>query len=255
MSIFKQGFIVVFSLMSMTAVIAQDVPVPLMVKLADSLERTQHEEAAFNKFREVLKKDPRNFYSLWKCSELCSRIGFRQPKKEKKTDYYEAARLYANMAIKVDPAQADGYYALALAMGRMAQTKSGNEKIKAVKDIRANAEKAVQINPAHARAWHVVGKWHYEVSDLNFMEKAGLKLIYGGLPPASLKEAIAAYEKARQLEPNFALNNLELAKAYHRDDEDAKAIALLKQIPGMPTRTEDDERIRAEARKLLAKLE
>lgn len=223
------------------------------IRQADSLEASLHEQAAYNKFREVLNSDPRNYYALWKCSELCSRIGNRQPTKANKADYFHAARIYAETAVKVNPKGADGYYALSVAMGRKALLETGNERIKAVREIRSNAEKAIKINPRHGRAWHVMGKWHYEVSNLNGLEKAALRIFYGGLPKSSLKESIQAYEKAKLYEPVFALNNLELAKAYHKDDQDQKAITLLKALPSIPNRTEDDPRIKKEGKELLQK--
>jgi tetratricopeptide (TPR) repeat protein len=113
--------------------------------------------------------------------------------------------------------------------------------------------KALKLNPQHGRAWHVIGKWHYEVSDLNMFEKAGVKLMYGGLPPASIKMAIQAYEKAKLYEPNFALNFLELSKAYKRDGQKDKAIGLLKLLPSIPSRTIDDARIKNEGAALLKK--
>lgn len=225
----------------------------VLIRQADSLEASLHEQAAYYKFREVLKVDPRNYYALWKCSELCSRVGNRQATREKKIEFFIAGRMYAQNAIKVNPRAADGYYALSVAMGRKALIESGNERIKAVREIRANAEKALRINPNHGRAWHVMGKWHYEVSNLNAIEKAALKIFYGGLPKASLQESIASYEKARLFEPVFALNNLELAKAYYRDGQKEKAISLLKILPSIPHKTEDDNRIRSEGKLLLEK--
>lgn len=232
---------------------AQDVNT--LIKRADSLEAALKEAPAYETFRQVLKNDPRNYYSLWKCSELCSRIGNRQKTKESKIDYFKAGRIYAETAVKVNPKGADGYYALSVAMGRKALIESGNERIKAVKEIKTNAEKAISINPNHGRAWHVLGKWNYEVSDLNAFEKAALKILYGGLPKASLRESIRCYEKAKHLEPVFALNNLELAKAYHRNGDNLKAIELLRQLPHLPAKTEDDARIREEGKQLLKKLE
>jgi tetratricopeptide (TPR) repeat protein len=241
-----------FPLFSSLFLFAQDAET--LVQEARNLESSLHESAAFEKLKQALKVDPRNFFALWKCSELCSRIGNRQTTKQKKQDYFEAARIYAETAIKIRPGEADGYYALAVAMGRRAMIETGKEKVKAVKEIKLNAEKAIQINPNHGRAWHVIGKWHYEVSNLNPIEKAALKLLYGGIPHSSLQEAINAYERASQLEPYFALNYLELAKAYHRDDQDDKAIEQLKKIPALPAKTEDDPRIHKEAKELLDKI-
>lgn len=235
------------------SILCQGQDAATLIKEAEQLEASLKETQAYEKFKQVLKIDHRNYYALWKCSELCSRIGRRQPTKDKQLDYFKAGRIFAETAIKVDPNKADGYYALSVAMGRFALMESGNEKIKAVKAIKDNADKAVKLNPNHGRAWHVVGKWHYEVSSLNAVERAALKVFYGGLPKSSLAEAIAAYEKAMKLEPNFALNNLELAKAYHKNKQNDKAIALLKALPSIPDKTEDDKGIKEEGKKLLEK--
>ena len=222
-----------------------------LVQQAEKQEAALNEQGAFETYKLVLQKNPKNFQALWKASELCSRIGNRQNTKELKHQYFRDGKTYAENAIKVAPSEADGYYALAVATGRLALSQSGKEKVAAVKEIRNNAEKALKINPKHFRAWHVMGKWHYEVTNLNMFEKAGLKLIYGGLPPSSLTQSIQAYEKSRSLQPDFALNYLELAKAYKKDGQQTKAIALLKQLPSLPNKTLDDARIKKEGAALL----
>ena len=59
------------------------------------------------------------------------------------------------------------------------------------------------------------------------------------------------YEKAKSLAPLFTLNYLELAKAYHKNDNDTKAISLLNYLLSIKNQTEDDPRIKAEAQKLI----
>ncbi len=225
-----------------------------LIAQADKYEAALNETAAFESFKQAIKINPRNHYALWKLSELCSRIGKRQPTTKQKQQFFNAGKAYAEAAIKRDPTSADGYYALAVAMGRFALSQSGKDRINAVKEIRSNAEKALRINPRHGRAWHVMGKWNYEVSDLNMLEKAGVNIMYGGLPSASIKQAIQAYEKAKIFEPNFALNYLELAKAYKRNGQKEKAISLLRALPSIPNKTMDDAQIKKEGANLLKKL-
>jgi FimV-like protein len=86
------------------------------------------------------------------------------------------------------------------------------------------------------------------------MERTAVKIMYGGLPPASIEQSISAYEKAKQLEPNFALNYLELAKAYIRAGKKEQAIALLQKLPSISTKTSDDNQIKAEGKILLKEL-
>ena len=249
----KKLFLFTSILLHCTFLLAQDVPA--LIREADKLESSLKESSAYEKFKQVLKIEPRNYYALWKCSELCSRIVNRQNTKEKKADFFNAGRIYAETAIKTNPNGADGYYALAVAMGRRALMESGKDKVKAVKEIKINAEKAIKLNARHWRAWHVIGKWHYEVNNLSTLEKAALKIFYGGLPQASLTESIKAYERAMQLEPDFALNFLELAKAYKKNDQKDKAIVQLTKLAGLRERTEDDARIKSDGRKLLQTLQ
>ena len=219
---------------------------------ANRLEAIPDEKAAFIKFKEVLKLQPVNLYALTKCSELCSRIGNREKDIKSRDSYYSAAVIYAQTALKVSPLNDEANVVMAIAMGRMVLTKSGKEKIAAVKDIKKYADIALKSNPNNFKAWHILGKWNFEVSNLNMVERAAAKVFFGGLPDASLKTAIADYEKAKALSPTFMLNYLELAKAYHRNDDDKTALSLLQKLLTLPLQTEDDPRIKAEAQKLIA---
>ena len=242
--------ILIFSSLFFTAdVQAQDFNE--LIKEADHQEAIPNEKGALHNFKEALKLQPLNLYVLTKCSELCSRIGNREKDHKSRDSYYHAAMTYAEIAIKYHPNSDESHVVMAIASGRIALTKSGKEKISFVKDIKSHADKAVKINPANFKAWHIIGKWNYEVSNLNMLEKAATKVFYGGLPASSFKAAIEAYEKAKALNPNFALNYLELAKAYKKNNEKAKAISMLKLAQSVPVKTEDDPRIKREAAELL----
>ena len=104
----------------------------------------------------------------------------------------------------------------------MALVLGNREKIAAVSEIKKYAELSIKCDPNNYKPYHVLARWHYEVSDLNGLERVAAKLFYGGVPPASLKEAIYNYEKCRSLVPDLKVNYLELAKCYHRNDENKK---------------------------------
>lgn len=228
---------------------AQDVAT--IFKEAERLELAFHEAEALAKYKEVLHHQPNNLAALCKSSDLSSRIGHRQTNKTTKAEYFHAAKSYAEQALKVNPRSPDANFVMAVAMGRMAMLSGGREKIKYVNEIKRYAETTLKYDPNNFKAYHVLGKWHYEVSNLNSFERTMARLLFGGLPGASLKDAIKYYEKSRSLEPNFSINYLELAKAYHRNDENKKAIDLLMKLQSMPNRIEDDVRIKKEAKELL----
>ena len=238
-----------FSLLFLLPLQAQDIAA--LIKEADRLEGIPNEKAAFAKFKEVLKIQPINIYSLNKCSELCSRIGKRQTNPKLIEDYYSAAKTYAGIALRVNPNNSESNCVMAIALGRSSLNKSGREKINTAKEIKKYVDASIRNDPRNFKAWHVLGRWHYEISTLNGFERTAVKIFYGGLPAASLRESIIAFEKAQSITDGFILNYFEMAKAYKMNDQTGKAIAILTKMLTVPNQTEDDPIIKEEGRKLL----
>jgi tetratricopeptide (TPR) repeat protein len=222
---------------------------------AQRLEESGKEGEALKKYQEALLVQPSHIAALCKVSELQSMVGSRQADKHSKLRYYTMAKQTAETALKIHPDNAEANFVMSVAMGRVAQVASGQDKISAVMDIKKYAERAVHYDPANYKAYHVLGKWHFEVSSLNSFEKMGVKLLFGGFPPSSFAESIKYYEKSRSLNPAFALNYLEVAKAYHKNNQDAKAIEVLKKLPSVPAKTSDEIRIRKEGNAMLKALQ
>ena len=245
----KRLLFILFTTLSILFPVAQDLNT--LIKEADRLEAIPDENAALAKFKEVLRVSSINLHALSKCSELCSRIGKRQKDNKVRDSYYAAARIYAETALKIDPVNSEASCSMAIALGRSTMSKTGKEKMLNAKEIRKYVDISIKTNPNYFLAWHVLGRWHYEVSSLNFFEKAAVNIFYGGLPSSSYKESIAAFEKSQSLTPGFILNYFELAKAYHSNNENKKAVAVLKTMLTLPNHTEDDPAIKEDGKKLL----
>jgi tetratricopeptide (TPR) repeat protein len=226
-----------------------------MLKEAQQLEAGFHENEAFLKYAAILRIQPANIIALCKCSELCSRIGARQPDKEKKGAYFRAAKSYAAAALRVNPDYSEANFVMAFALGRLSLYSAGREKLSLVKDIKVYADRSVREDPGNFKPYHVLGRWNYEVSNLSFTDRSIARWFYGGLPPASLKDAIINFEKSLSLKPSFLLNYLELARAYERNDEKKKAIALLNTMLQLPNGMLDDTRVKREGAEMLKKLQ
>jgi len=188
-------------------------PVVTLITEAQRLEAAMQEKAALAKYKEVLRIQPQHVEVLSICSELCSRIGNREKTKTSRQQYYEAASNYATQALRLLPLDAGANTSMAIAQGRISLEKSGRDKVQAARDIRKYVDVALRSDPRNHKAWHVLGRWHYEISNLNFIERAAIKVLFGGIPKASIGEAIHAYEQARLFSRGFLLNELELAKA------------------------------------------
>jgi tetratricopeptide (TPR) repeat protein len=245
----KGWFINILIVFVSIQVSAQDVTA--LLKEANRLEALPNEKASLAKFREVLKIQPRNIYALNKASELCSRIGKRETVSTMAEDYYSAARTYAGIALKFEPNNSESNCVMAIALGRSSLNKSGKERIIQARELRKYIDLSIKNDQRNFKAWHVLGRWHYELSNLNMLEKTAVKYLYGGMPPASLNESLAAFERAQAITDGFILNYFEMAKAYKQNDQKSKAIALLHKMLTMPNQTEDDPIIKESGRKLL----
>ena len=232
--------------------VTQDVA--MLLREAERLETGFREADALQKYMEVLRIQPTNLAALCKGSDLCSRVGHRQTDKSKKSDFFHQAKSYAEAALRINPYSPEANFVMAVAMGRMAMLTAGKEKIQYVNDIRKYAETTLKYDPNNFKALHVLGKWHYEVSNLNGFERTMARIMFGGLPKASLQDAIAYYERSKLLAPWFSLNYLELAKAYRRNHDNKKAIDMLVRLQTVPNKIEDDTRIKKEGKELLAEL-
>jgi tetratricopeptide (TPR) repeat protein len=232
--------------------LASSQDVSTLLKEADNFERMIKEPEALEKYKSVVEIDPSNLKALIKASELNASIGGRQSDKNNKRLYFETSFAFAKKAFDANPNNADANYVMGMAAGKMTDVESENKKIVAfVKDAKSYNEKAISINPKHAKATYSIGKWNYEMVNLSGIKKMAVKLFYGGLPNGDLDSAIVYFEKCRILDPYFALNYLDLAKAYRDNHRPTQAIEVLNKLVKLPIRTGDDVAIKAEGAKML----
>jgi len=223
-----------------------------ILKQAAKLESIPDEKAAFEKFKQGHKQQPQNIYILNKCSELCSRIGKREPIDEIRFGWFQNAKNYANAALAIQPANGEAHCVMAIALGCIALDGSSREKVNAAKEIKKHIDLSLKNDPTNYKAWHVLGRWQYELSSLNFFERTAVKVLFGGLPTATYSESIRSFEKANSIK-GFAANYFELARAYKKNNEQQKAVAAINKLLLLPNQTEDDEDLKNTGRKLLSR--
>ncbi|MBX2926098.1 MAG: tetratricopeptide repeat protein [Chitinophagaceae bacterium] len=249
----KYGILSVIALIFGCFVYAQDVDA--LLKEAEKAEKDLKEANALAKYKEILQVQPANGKALWKTSELTGRIGNRLKDEKQRQAAFTEARQFAETALKENRADADANYALAAAAARVSTVASGKDKARSLRDMKNYADTALQINPGHARALYMMGKWNFDIFSLNVGEKAAVKVLFGGMPKATLDDAIDNFEKARAADPLLVINYLDLAKAYVKNHQTDKAIEVLNRMIKLPPKTGDDQDYKSEGRTLLASLQ
>ena len=140
---------------------------------------------------------------------------------------FEKAEEYARLAIAESPNRSEGYKWLAIALGAQLKYCDAKTQVRFSRDVKENIEKAIALNPDDDIAYLVLSRWHYKVSALSIFARAYAKLVYKGLPEASLDQSKQFLLKAIQLKDRIA-HRYNLAKVYERMGQRKEAIEQLK---------------------------
>lgn len=248
----RKVFAIVFVLLaSMSFAMAQSVEE--LRASAEKLKDIYSEPAALGKYNEILKKAPNDYNALWNASFLYSKIGNRLNSDDDKTTYFTKARELAEKAIKENPKDAEGYFVMSVALGRIALISGAKERVAASKAIKAYAQTALKYDGQHAGAWDVLGRWHYKVANLSFAERSAANLLFGGAPKgASNENAISSYQNAIKYDSDYILFYRDIVEVYVETGNCAKAKEYGNKGLGFKSVTPDDDGHKAKIRELLA---
>lgn len=249
----KYGLLSVLALVFACFIYAQDVDA--IIQQAEKAEKDLKEADALAKYKEALEVQPLNVKALWKSAELMGRIGSRLKEEKQRVAPLTEARKYADSALGIENRDADVNYAVAASAARLSMVTSGKDKARNLRDMKNYADTALQLNPNHAKALYILGKWNYDIYNLNVPEKAAVKVLFGGMPRASIEDAIKNFEKARAADPLLIVSYWDLANAYVKNHQTDKAMEVLNRMIKLPPKTEDDNGYKAQGKTLLASLQ
>ncbi len=167
---------------------------------------------------------------------------------------FERALEHARRELQLTPGEAQAHLDVAIASGKIARVSGAKTRLRLAPAVAEEARRAIALDPQSWQAYHVLGIWHREIATLGGLKRFGAGLM-GGLPPASLTEAIENLEKARDLAPSSIRNHLELGRTYLEVDRSPEARkefdAALKLKPAEPR----DRDLKREARSEIAELD
>lgn len=225
-----------------------------LIAKGDQFDAQLRTKEALAVYLEAEKLQPKN-------ADLLRRIAKQYGESQNDTrDKAERRRIgnialdYAKRAVAADAGNARAQLALAISYGRVAPYLDNKTKIAYSKLVKLHVDKALTLDPRNDLAWHVLGAWHYELADLSPVMRTIAQLIYGKLPAASNEEAVKAFTKAVELNPQRVGNHVELGRALAAAGRKAEARAALEKGLSLPNRQRDDPETKERARAALKKL-
>ena len=203
----------------------------------------------------ALQVEPKNFAALYRLAQVESELG-EDAKGEERARLVAAAVEHARAAVSAAPESAQGHVWLAATLGRQALKEGPRKRLALSREIKAEADRALQIDPNLARACQVRAIWNRKVASLSVIERMAANAVLGGVPKgASMENAVHDLEKAVELEPNYVNHHLELGRTFMMLKRTGEARRELEKAAGLPpTSNSRDPIYQAEARDLLKRL-
>jgi tetratricopeptide (TPR) repeat protein len=226
-----------------------------LVREALVAEARLDSRTALQLFQQADAARPNDAFILQKIARQYSDLVVEQPDAEAKKRYAQTALEYAQRAVALKPDDPVNVLSLAVCHGKLAVYSDTKTKIRYSRLVKEDAERALALDPNYAWAHHLLGRWHYEVAELGATSRFFVRLLYGGLPPASLDEGIRHLRRATQLEPDELNHWLELGFAHAAAGQTDAARAEWTRGLAMPSRSKHDEPAKQRARAALAQLD
>ena len=218
-----------------------------------------HPREALRLFEQALALDSTHYEGNWRAATALANLGQEisdQGKSATRDSLYQRAVQHARRAIATRSDDAEGYFVLAMALGRTALTKGKRDRVRYAVEIRDLGLRALELKPNHDGAHHVLGLWHAEVMRLSGFNRFFAKNFLGGkvFGQASWAEATRHLEDAVRLDSSRIFHRLDLARVYADRALYAQAQEQLQRITELPDRVALDKRYREEAARLLEEI-
>jgi tetratricopeptide (TPR) repeat protein len=212
--------------------LAQDVAGHIAAGEAARCRRNADE--ALVHFNAALALDSMNYDALWRASQAYVDLGkaLTNSMAARRDSLYAEGLALAQRAVHVNAYGADGHFMVAVATGRVALTKGARERVRYAGLVREEALRAIELDPKHDGAMHVMGRWNAEVQRLPGITKFFAKTFLGAaiFNQASWDNAMNYLNQALQIAPNNIYHHLDLAEALNDAGRRSEAIPHLQQV-------------------------
>jgi tetratricopeptide (TPR) repeat protein len=199
-------------------------------------------DSAYSLLAQARALDPTNEQCLYLWSRIHVQKGDLTESKSAKLSLYYRARAIAETLMTRNDDNANAHVWWAVAHGRVGQTRGVLNSLFMIPALKREVTRALELDPENATAYDVFGVFHSEVPSFA-----------GG----DIKKSVEYLTRGIEVDPNYSLLHLDLAKTYMSLKRWAEAREQLQAVlatenPTYPADTELDDK--PEAEKLLAEI-
>ena len=161
---------------------------------------------------------------------------------------------YAKNALELAPSSSKANHWYAVMIGQQGLLEGTKQKILNSYEVKKYCLKAIDIDSNYDGSLHVMGRWHYNVADLSWIERTIASVVYATPPKGSFDEAITYFKRAKDANSTDIRHYLWLGKSYYAKGENDKAKDILSQAMTLEISSNSDKILKNQAKEILDKL-
>lgn len=234
--------------------LSQAETVETCIAKGDAADAKNKNHEALSLYLKADKLQPGNVGILWRMAKQYSELMEEAPSTTEKRQLGRKALDAALRAKEIDPQNASARLILAIVYGRIAMIESNRRKVELSRLIKEEAEASIRLDPRQDYAFHVLGRWNYEMASVNPVLKTMGQAIYGRFPDASNEKAAEYFQNAVAIAPQQVAHHVELGRTYVALGEKQKARAEFEAALALPSAAKDDETAKQRVRLALQRL-
>jgi len=236
------------------AAFAQQSDVQQLIQQGDAYDAQLDNKRALDAYLQAEKLGSRDAETLRRVARQYALLMNDVTSADRQRELGEKALDYAKRSVAADPQDAQAQLSAAICYGRLVSLVGSRTKVEYSRLIKQHADRALQLDPSDSYAYHVLGVWNYELAQMGTFLRAIVKIVYGGVPPASNEEAVRLFKKAVEIAPERVSHHVELGRAYLALGLKQLARAELQKGLALPSREKDDPESKKRATEALASL-
>ena len=241
------------ALLVCSTVVRAESPNDLITK-GDALDEKLQATEALQFYLPAEKLQPKNVRLLVRIARQYRHLLADATSREEKLRLGGIALEYAQRAATLAPNDSEAQLSIAISYGKMLPLMGTKDQMEASRRIKETVDKAIKLDPRNDLAWHVLGRWHRVLSDVNMLKRGLASVVYGKLPQTTTQEAVKCFEKAIELNPTRLMHYIELGRAFAQMGQPVEAQRLIEKGLAMPSVEKDDPEAKRRGRETLANL-
>lgn len=191
---------------------------------------------------------------LWRLAQIHFDIADQSEDPTVHKEHYYPGLDYAKKALELNPKSARANHWYSVLIGKVGIIEGTEQKIINSYDVKKYAEIAISLDPNYDGTYHLMGRWHFNIAELSWIERSIAGWVYATPPEGSFEEAVQFFKKAIKAKDDEIRHYVWLGNSYYELSDYKNAEKSWRDAVKIAPKSESDKILINQAKESLADL-